>query len=124
HLFICATNVRTGKIRVFNGADISVDAILASAALPTLFQAVQVGDDHFWDGGFMGNPPLYPLFYDTDTRDVVIVHINPIERADLPHTAGEIEDRINEISFNSSLLRELRAIAFVKRLIAEGRMGA
>ncbi|HET7409866.1 MAG TPA: patatin-like phospholipase family protein [Paracoccaceae bacterium] len=121
-LFICATNVRTGKIRVFSGQDISVDAILASAALPQLFQAVQIGDDHFWDGGFMGNPPLYPLFYGTDARDVVIIHVNPIERPGLPRTAAEIENRVNEISFNSSLMRELRAIAFVKRLIADGRL--
>lgn len=124
HLFICATNVQTGKIRVFSGDDISVDAILASATLPQLFQAVQIGDDHFWDGGFMGNPPLYPLFYETDTRDVVIVHVNPIERPRLPRTAGEIEDRVNEISFNASLMGELRAVAFVRRLIAQGRMGA
>ena len=122
YLFVCATNVRTGKIRIFSGPDISVDAILASAALPQLFQAVQIGEDHYWDGGFMGNPPLYPLFYETETPDIIIVHVNPIERRQVPRTAAEIENRVNEISFNSSLLRELRAIAFVKRLIAQGRV--
>lgn len=122
HLFVCATNVRTGKIRVFSRQEISVDAILASAALPQLFQAVQIGEDHYWDGGFMGNPPLYPLFYETKTADIVIIHVNPIERPGVPRTAAEIENRVNEISFNSSLMRELRAIAFVKRLIAQGRV--
>ena len=122
HLFVCATNVRTGKLRVFRGREISADAILASAALPQLFQAVRIGDDDFWDGGFMGNPPLYPLFYHTQTPDVVIVHVNPIERPDVPRTAADIENRVNEISFNSSLMRELRAVALVKRLIAEGRL--
>lgn len=122
YLFVCATNVRTGKIRVFRGAEIGIDAILASAALPQLFQAVRVGEEDYWDGGFMGNPPLYPLFYHTRTPDVIIVHVNPIVRPYVPTTAAEIENRVNEISFNSSLLRELRAVAFVKRLIAEGRL--
>ncbi len=122
HLFVCATNVRTGKIKVFPNEEISVDVLMASACLPQLFKAVQVGDDHYWDGGFMGNPPLYPLFYNTDASDVIIVHVNPIERPTLPYSATEIQNRVNEISFNSSLLRELRAVAFVKRLIAEGRL--
>lgn len=122
HLFVCATNVRTGKIKVFPNDEISVDVLLASSCLPQLFQAVKVGDEHYWDGGFMGNPPLYPLFYNTDCSDVIIVHVNPIERPALPYSASEIQNRVNEISFNSSLLRELRAIAFVKRLIAEGRL--
>ena len=122
HLFISATNVKSGKIKVFQDADLSVDVILASAALPNLFQAVEVAGEFFWDGGFMGNPALYPLFYNTSTEDVVIVHINPIEREDVPRTANEIQNRVNEISFNSSLLRELRAINFVQRLISEGRL--
>ena len=122
HLFVCATNVRTGKIKIFANEEISVEVLLASACLPQLFQAVQIGDEHYWDGGFMGNPPLYPLFYHTDTADVIIVHVNPIERPDVPRSASEIQNRVNEISFNSSMMRELRAIAFVKRLIAEGRL--
>ena len=122
HLFFCATNVRTGKIRVFSREEITIDALLASACLPDMFQAVEIDGEHYWDGGYMGNPPLYPLFYRVGCRDVVIVHVNPIERPDVPQTARDIMNRINEISFNSSLLRELRAIAFVQRLIAEGRV--
>lgn len=122
HLFISATNVKTGKIKVFEDQDLSVDVILASACLPNLFQAVQAGEDHYWDGGYMGNPALYPLFYHTGSDDVIIVHVNPIERPDVPRTASEIQNRVNEISFNSSLLRELRAVRFVQRLIEEGRI--
>ncbi|QPH54321.1 patatin-like phospholipase family protein [Pontivivens ytuae] len=125
-LFICATNVRTGKIKVFEGAEISIDAVLASACLPTLFRAVEIPDpatgemEAYWDGGYIGNPALFPLFYETKTRDVLIVHINPLEREEVPRKAHEILNRINEISFNSSLLRELRNIDFVRRLIEEG----
>lgn len=127
-LFICATNVRTGKIKVFEGEEISTDAILASACLPTLFQAIEIPDrqtgqmEAYWDGGYIGNPALFPLFYETVARDVIIVHINPIERPEVPRAAADILNRINEISFNSSLLRELRAIEFVQRLIHEERL--
>lgn len=127
-LFICATNVRTGKIKVFEGDEISTDAILASACLPTLFQAVDIKDpvtgqmESYWDGGYIGNPALFPLFYKTQTQDILIVHINPIERNDVPRDAQSILNRVNEISFNSSLLRELRAIDFVKRLIDDGTL--
>ncbi|MEM8632091.1 MAG: patatin-like phospholipase family protein [Pseudomonadota bacterium] len=125
-LFVCATNVRTGKIRVFDNKDINEDALLASACLPTMFQAVEVkarkSDDieAYWDGGYTGNPALYPLFHRQFPDDIVIVNINPLERPKLPVTPQEIQNRINEISFNSSLFRELRAISFVKRLIADG----
>lgn len=127
-LFISATNVRSGKIKVFSGKEISADAILASACLPTMYRAVEIPDpetgriEAYWDGGYMGNPALYPLFYETESRDVLVVHINPIERDEIPTTAAEIEDRLNEISFNSSLLRELRAVHFVGRLIDEGKI--
>ncbi len=132
-LFVAATNVRTGKPRIFQGAGITTDAILASACLPTLYQAVEIEDpatgrlEAYWDGGYIGNPALYPLFYRTESRDIVIVHINPIYREELPRTATEILNRINEISFNASLLRELRNIDFINRMldngtIAEGRM--
>ncbi|MEM1233845.1 MAG: patatin-like phospholipase family protein [Pseudomonadota bacterium] len=127
-LFICATNVRTGKIRLFTGDEITTDAIMASACLPTLFQAIEIDDpatgkrEAYWDGGYTGNPALYPLFEPPFPDDVVIVNINPLERVALPKTPQEIQNRINEISFNTSLLRELRAIAFVKRLISEGKM--
>ncbi|MCB1398983.1 MAG: patatin-like phospholipase family protein [Rhodobacteraceae bacterium] len=125
-LFVSATNVRTGKIRVFSGAEISCDAILASACLPNVFRAVEIEDpatgrtEAFWDGGFTGNPALFPLFEADLPRDIVVVNINPLMRDGIPKTPAEIEDRINEISFNSSLLRELRAISFVRRLIADG----
>jgi NTE family protein len=116
-LFINATNVRTGKIKVFENKDLSADVVLASACLPYLFQAVEVDGQHYWDGGFLGNPALYPLIYRGASRDIVIVHINPIVREDVPKSASEILDRMNEITFNSSLMREMRAIAFVSRLI-------
>lgn len=125
-LHVCATNVQTGKIRVFNGDDISKDAILASACLPTLFQAVEIHDpkvdaiQSYWDGGYMGNPPLFPLFEPHLPQDVMIVNINPLRRDTVPTTPQQIQNRINEISFNSSLLRELRAIDFVRRLLSEG----
>ena len=122
HLFISATNVKSGKIKVFSDPDLSVDVILASAALPNLFQAVEVDGEFYWDGGYMGNPALYPLFYNTNSEDVIVVHVNPIERDEVPRTANEIQNRINEVSFNSSLLRELRAVAFVQRLIRDGKL--
>ncbi len=121
-LFVGATNVRTGKIKVFEGTDITPEALMASACLPTAFQAVTIGTDTYWDGGYTGNPALFPLYEPTLPDDLVIVSINPLVRDAVPDTPLEIQNRINEISFNSSLLGELRAIDFVKRLIAEGRM--
>jgi len=116
-LNICATNVRSGKVKVFSNDEISIDAVMASACLPFLFQAVEIDGEAYWDGGYMGNPAIFPLIYGCDTPDVLVVHINPLERTELPRTAAEILNRINEISFNSSLLREMRAIAFVTHLI-------
>ena len=127
-LYICATRVRTGKIRVFAEEEISTDAILASACLPTLFQAIEIDDpetgrrEAYWDGGYTGNPALFPLFNRDLPDDVVIVNINPLERDALPVTPQQIQNRINEISFNSSLLRELRAIRFVQRLLEDGTL--
>ena len=121
-LFVGATNVRTGKIRIFEGTDITPEALMASACLPTVFQAVTIGSDTYWDGGYTGNPALFPLYEPTLPDDVVIVSINPLFRDAVPDNPMEIQNRINEISFNASLLGELRAIDFVKRLIAEGRM--
>ncbi|MFO6465381.1 patatin-like phospholipase family protein [Jannaschia sp. KMU-145] len=119
---VCATNVRTGKIRLFTRDDITPAAILASACLPTLFPAVEIEGEHYWDGGYTGNPALFPLFEADLPRDILIVNINPLERPDLPVTARDIQNRINEISFNTSLLRELRAIEFVQRLVRTGRV--
>jgi NTE family protein len=121
-LYISATNVRSGKIRVFHNHEMSSDAILASACLPYIFKAVEIDGEHYWDGGYMGNPAIFPLIYRSRSKDVVLVHINPIERAKLPTTASEIFNRINEISFNSSLMREMRAIAFVTDLIDAGAL--
>ncbi len=120
NLFISATNVRTGKARIFRNEEITLDVVLASACLPFLFQAVEIGDGSYWDGGYMGNPALHPLFYHVESPDIVIVHINPLFRHEIPKTAPDITDRINEISFNSSLLAELRSIAFVTKLLEEG----
>jgi NTE family protein len=122
NLFLSATNVRTGKVRVFANDQISVEAVLASACLPFMFQAVVIDGDPYWDGGYMGNPCIYPLIYECDSTDVLIVHINPLERKHMPHTAAEILNRINEISFNSSLMREMRAISFVTKLIESGEL--
>jgi NTE family protein len=121
-LFLSATNVRTGKIKVFQNNEIGPEAVLASACLPFIFQAVEIDGENYWDGGYMGNPAIFPLIYDCESRDVVIVHINPLERVRLPTSASEIMNRINEISFNSSLMREMRAIAFVTKLIDDGRI--
>ncbi|CUX81174.1 MAG: NTE family protein [Roseibaca calidilacus] len=127
-LHIAATNVRSGKIKVFSGAELAPEVILASAALPTLFQAVEIADPAtgqthaYWDGGYTGNPALFPLFKRDLPDDILVVSINPLFRDDVPNTPQEIQNRVNEISFNSSLLRELRAIRFVKRLIGENRV--
>lgn len=116
-LYISATHVHTGKSRVFPTAEVSQDVVLASACLPFMFKAVEIDGEDYWDGGYMGNPPLYPFFYDTDSADILVVHINPMERPDTPRTAPDIMNRINEISFNSSLIKDMRAIAFVKKLL-------
>jgi NTE family protein len=119
-LFICASNVMTGRIRVFDQTDVTVDAVLASACLPFMFQAVEIDGQYYWDGGYMGNPPLYPLIYHTESRDVLIVQLNPINIREVPTSAQAILDRINTLSFNSSLMREMRAIDFVTKLIDGG----
>jgi NTE family protein len=122
-LFLSATNVRTGKVKIFTDKEITADCVLASACLPFLYQAVEVDGEHYWDGGYLGNPALFPLIYSCDSRDIVVVHINPMERVDVPTTAREIVNRVDEISFNSSLMREMRAVAFVTKLIDDGKLG-
>jgi NTE family protein len=121
-LFACATNVRSGKIRIFHPHEITADALVASACLPQLFRAVEIDGEHYWDGGYLGNPAMYPLMYECGAHDVVLVQVNPIRAAAVPTTAREIADRINEISFNATLMREMRAIHFVTKLIEEGRL--
>jgi NTE family protein len=119
-LFTCATNVNTGRIKVFRTHEMTAERVLASACLPFLYQAVEIEGEHFWDGGYMGNPPLYPLFYESTSQDILLVMINPIRMAEVPRTATGIFDRINEISFNSNLMREMRAIQFVGDLVDKG----
>ncbi|MEJ8569860.1 patatin-like phospholipase family protein [Microbaculum marinum] len=119
-LFLSATNVRTGKVKVFRNRDITADHVMASACLPLMFQAVEIDGVPYWDGGYSGNPALWPFFYETGTQDLVLIQINPIERFETPKTARDILNRMNEITFNSSLLKELRAIAFVDRLVEDG----
>lgn len=124
-LNICATNVRSGEIRVFTGEEVTANTIMASACLPSVFQAVEFEDpktgkvEAFWDGGYTGNLALFPLYAKHLPDDVLVVNINPLYRSELPRDPQSIQNRINEISFNSSLLRELRAVDFVKRLLAD-----
>jgi NTE family protein len=121
-LFISATNVFTGRLRIFPRDKITAETVMASACLPMVFQAVEIDGIPYWDGGYMGNPAIFPFFGVTDSEDVLIVAINPIERRLTPRTQNEIVNRINEITFNSSLIAEYRAIAFVTRLIDQGRL--
>lgn len=116
-LFLTATNVRTGDARVFTTPEITREVVLATTALPTVFQAVEIDGEAYWDGGFVGNPSLWPLYYDVESNDVMIVHVNPIVRNEIPRDAMTIEERLNEITFNSAMLKELRAIAFVQKLV-------
>ena len=121
-LFICATNVRTGRGHIFSGRKVCADAVMASACLPQLFKAVEIDGQFYWDGGYSGNPALYPLIYGTTSRDVLLVQINPIEHDELPSTSGDIMERMNEVTFNAGLLAELRAIDFVVRLLEQGKL--
>jgi NTE family protein len=118
-LFVCATNVETGHARIFTRDEVTLDALLASACLPFTFQAVEIDGVPYWDGGYMGNPVIFPLIYYCDSRDVALVQINPLVRKGTPRSATEIANRLNEISFNSALIAEMRAIAFVQRLIED-----
>jgi NTE family protein len=119
-LFINATNVRTGLPRVFRNAELSADVILASACLPLMHQAIEIDGDPYWDGGFSGNPLLTPLIHESRARDILLVQINPVERPGAPKSAREIINRLNEISFNSSLKKELRGIAMFQQLLGQG----
>jgi NTE family protein len=119
-LFVNATNVLTGKIKVFESKELTTDMLLASACLPFLFKTVEVDGQPYWDGGYSGNPALFPLIYSCDCKDIAIIQINPINIDQVPYTAQDIMDRVNEISFNTTLMREARAIAFVSKLIDDG----
>jgi len=121
-LFVTATHIASGQARVFECHEITPDVLMASACIPFLFQAVEVGGEHYWDGGYMGNPAIWPLIYHCQSEDVVLVQINPIHDKMLPTTANEIINRLNEIAFNSSLIAEMRAIEFVSKLLKEGSL--
>jgi NTE family protein len=119
-LFITATNVRTGRGRIFRNAEITADVLLASACLPTMFQAIEIDGEPYWDGGYAGNPTLTPLVRESDAHDTILVQINPRERPNPPRTANEILNRLNEVSFNSPLLKELRMIALLHQVADPG----
>jgi NTE family protein len=119
-LFITATKVRTGRGRIFRNSEITADVLLASACLPTMFRAIEIEGEEYWDGGYAGNPTITPLVRESDANDVILVQINPIERPDPPRTAAEILDRLNEISFNSPLAKELRMIALLRQVADPG----
>ena len=121
-LFISATNVESGKVKVFPREELTADMVMASTCLPTMFQAVEIDGVPYWDGGYMGNPALFPFHGQTGCGDIVVIQINPIERKGAPKTPQDIQNRVNEISFNGSLLKELRAIDFVDRLIRQGKL--
>jgi NTE family protein len=119
-LFVTATNVRTGRGRVFRNADLTPDVLLASACLPTLFQAIEIDGEPYWDGGYVGNPTITPLVRECASSDTVLVQVNPIERPGTPRSAREIVDRLNEVSFNSPLMKELRLIAVLRQVANPG----
>lgn len=119
-LFICATNVKTNRAKVFHNREITVDAVLASTCLPMLFQAVKIGNEYFWDGGYMGNPPLTPLIAETSSHDVLLVKINSININKIPTNARDIQERMNEISFNSSLINEMHLVHYRNELLRRG----
>lgn len=121
-LFVTATSVQTGQARVFTAESLSIDALLASACLPFVFQAVEIDGEPYWDGGYTGNPALYPLIYETTGIDILLVRLTPLQRLDNPTRSIDIIDRLSEITFNASLVSEMRAIAFVKRLIDEHKL--
>jgi len=120
-LFVTATNVRTGRGRVFRNAEISPEVLLASACLPSMFHAVEIDGDPYWDGGYAGNPTMTPLIRECSSSDTILVQINPVERPGVPRTAADINNRLNEISFNSPLLKELRMIAMLHHVADPGR---
>ncbi|MEM7463796.1 MAG: patatin-like phospholipase family protein [Pseudomonadota bacterium] len=119
-IFVAATNVQDGHVRVFKNRELSVDTVMASASLPYLFKAVELEDQSYWDGGYVANPVLFPYVYECDADDVILIQINPVERPETPKTARDIANRVDEITFNSSLLRELRALSFVTKALETG----
>ncbi|MDY6993078.1 MAG: patatin-like phospholipase family protein [Pseudomonadota bacterium] len=118
-LFVCATNVLNARLKIFEQQEVTPEAVMASACLPFLFQAVEIDGHHYWDGGYLGNPPIFPLIYKTQSPDILVVQVNPINITEVPQSAQAILDRINTLSFNSSLMREMRVIHFISSLITQ-----
>lgn len=121
-LFVTATSVRTGQARVFTAEQLTIDALMASACLPFVFQAVEIDGEGYWDGGYTGNPAIYPLVYSTTLSDILLVRLTPLQRDDNPTRSIDIIDRLSEITFNASLISEMRAISFVKRLLKDEKL--
>lgn len=119
-LFLCATHVETGKLKIFKGEELHIDSMLASACVPQLFQAIEVDGEFYWDGGFIGNPAIYPLIYDCDSPNIAVIQIRRVRDHVIPKTMGAIQNRLGEITQNSCLTREMRAIDFITRLIDDG----
>jgi len=121
-LFLCATNVRNGKMNIFNSEELRSEHVLASSCLPLTMRPVEIDNEYYWDGAFMGNPPIFPVIYECDARDIIIVHLTPSERPDNPATPRTILDRMQEITFNSTFMREMRVVAFVTQLVDDGKL--
>jgi NTE family protein len=121
-LFLCATNVRSGKVKIFTSDELRSEHVVASSCQPIMMHAVEIEGEYYWDGGFMGNPAIFPVIYACEARDIVLVHLTPTDRPGIPMTATAIYSRMQEVAFNSSLMREMRAVAFVTDLIDSGRM--
>jgi NTE family protein len=121
-VFVSATHVTTGQAKIFSGKRLTLQAVMASSCLPTFFQTVEIDGQPYWDGGFSSNPALLPLINECSSRDIIVVQINPLRRANAPQTPHDIMDRVNELTFNASLLSQMRAIDFINRLLADGRL--
>jgi NTE family protein len=121
-MFLSATNVRTGRARVFRREEITVDVLLASACLPNIFKAVEIEGEHYWDGGYLGNPAIWPLYHERMAPDIVVIQLNPLIRDEVPTSPSDIMNRLTEINFNAALMSEMRAIDFVQRMLDAGRL--
>ena len=121
-LFLCATNVRSGKVKIFTSDELRSEHVVASSCQPIMMHAVEIDGEYYWDGGFMGNPAIFPVIYACEARDILLVHLTPTERPGIPMTGSAIYSRMQEVAFNSSLMREMRAVAFVTDLIDSGKM--
>jgi NTE family protein len=119
-VFLCATHIATGKLKIFTGKELTSDAVLASACVPSLFQAIEVNGEFYWDGGFIGNPAIYPLLYNCDAVDVIVIQIRRVHDHVIPRTVHDINNRLGEITQNACLTREMRSIAYITKLIEDG----